>query len=65
MDPGNSDPERGYWLKERSDEASYPSSPRILQATEQIQNQNDYKNGSDYAVRPVAESITACRESSD
>ncbi len=36
-----------------------------LQATEQIQNQNDYENGSDYAVRPVAVSITACRESPD
>ena len=36
-----------------------------LQATEQIQNQNDYENGYDYAVRPVAESITACRESPD
>lgn len=36
-----------------------------LQATEQIQNQNDDKNGSDYAVRPVAEPITACRESAD
>jgi hypothetical protein len=45
--------------------ANEPSTSRTLQATEQIQNQNDYQNGSDYAVRPVAESITACRESPD
>ena len=45
--------------------ANDPSTSRTLQATEQIQNQNDYENGSDYAVRPVAESITACRESPD
>jgi hypothetical protein len=38
---------------------------RALQATEQIQNQHDYENGSDYSVRPVAVPITACRESSD
>jgi hypothetical protein len=36
-----------------------------LEASEQIQNQNDYENGSDYAVRPVAVSITACRERPD
>jgi hypothetical protein len=41
------------------------STLRTLQATEQIQNQNDYENGYDYAVRPVAESITASRESPD
>jgi hypothetical protein len=41
------------------------STSRTLQTTEQIQNQKDYENGSDYAVRPVAESITACRESPD
>ena len=42
-----------------------PSTSRTLQATEQIQNQQDYKNGSKYAMRPVAESITTCRESPD
>jgi hypothetical protein len=36
-----------------------------LQATEDIQNQNDDENGSEYAVRPVAESITACRKGAD
>jgi hypothetical protein len=36
-----------------------------MQVTEQIQNQNDDENGSDCAVRPVAESITACRKSAD
>jgi hypothetical protein len=43
--------------------ANDPSTSRSLQATEQKQNHNDYENGSDYAVRPVAESITSCRES--
>jgi hypothetical protein len=37
----------------------------FLQATEQIQNQNDDENGYDYAVRPKAVSITACRKSAD
>jgi hypothetical protein len=36
-----------------------------LEATEQIQNQKDYQNGSEEAVGPVAVSITACRERSD
>jgi hypothetical protein len=40
-----------------------PSPSRALQATEHVKNHNDYENGYDYAMRPVAESIAAGRES--